>query len=235
MAHPATLRYKRALNHLQDTAASHIGAAFANLPSYDQATSNLFIAVTVPAVAAAQNHAAALTSAYLADFLPGVLGRTVETPGVDEADVTGAATRNGVEPGDVYRRSFVEVWKAAVAGVAIEVAVNAARSRIEQAVSTDVALSARETSRAVLSAEGVTRYQRVSSGGCELCDDADGAVYSTDDVMPIHPGCQCASEPLEADPRPSPETDDVIEVEEHGELGPVLWAAGDKFTPDPGE
>jgi len=38
------------------------------------------------------------------------------------------------------------------------------------------------------------------------------------------------AEPLPGDPPLSAQDDDVVAVEDHDELGPLLWAAGDKFT-----
>jgi len=136
VAHPVTLRYKRALNGLQRQTAAAVGQVFASLPSYDQQRSSDFIAAVVPVVGAAQQQASALTAAYLGQILPTIADGSVDDLGVPADEVTGAAARNGTEPGDVYRRSFVGLWTALAAGVAIEVAVEAARARIEQTVST---------------------------------------------------------------------------------------------------
>lgn len=235
---PATLAYKASLTHLRTTVAAHVGQVFADLPSHDQAGSDRFITATVPVVAAAQGQAVALTAAYLGQILPEVAGADVEVHQPTEDDLVGAEVRNGTQPGDVYRRTFVGLWAATAAGMALERALGAAQARIEQTVDTDIGLSARAASQEILSAtDGVERYERVSSGGCDLCEADDGATYSTDDLMPLHPSCQCVSEPVPGDP-PVKETEedaDTIDVVDHDELGPLLVAKGDKFTPERGE
>ena len=107
---------------------------------------------------------------------------------------------------------------------------------------------------------GVTGYSRSPSGvnTCALCEIASTQVYYKADLMPIHPNCGCGvdiiseSKPWDqsaADQRlydthaavqdalgmddPSARAPDyrkLIVTREHGEIGPMLARASDRFT-----
>lgn len=104
---------------------------------------------------------------------------------------------------------------------------------------------------------GITGYRRVirpelsKTGTCGLCIVASDRIYKTGELMPLHDRCKCAVLPIigEVDPGNSLNNlwlDDIYaqagstlsadlkrvrySVQEHGEKGPVLVLAGQKFT-----
>lgn len=108
--------------------------------------------------------------------------------------------------------------------------------------------------------DGIVGYLRVLSGAenCGLCFVASTQRYNRGDLMPIHPGCDCGEQPIYGTSDPGqvinemrldavhetieqrfgafdygarePDYRNVILVEEHGELGPVLTVKGQNFT-----
>lgn len=129
---------------------------------------------------------------------------------------------------------------------------------------TDLELAEREAVRQVLVTDPRTSeieyYRRVLTGdeNCGLCVVASTQRYRKAELLPIHPGCDCVSEPLppgQADgqvvdeqlldaahdaikarfgisDRSGREIDyrKILLVREHGELGPVLTVAKHRFT-----
>lgn len=110
--------------------------------------------------------------------------------------------------------------------------------------------------RVVEQTPGVDGYRRIlrpylsAGGSCGLCIAASDRRYKTSELMPIHARCKCSVLPIIGDQDPGLElngydldeiykaaggnTRDKLKrvryrVEEHGELGPVLVPAGQKF------
>lgn len=125
---------------------------------------------------------------------------------------------------------------------------------------TDLELAERETARQILTtdARAPQFYQRVLTGdeNCGMCIVASTQRYRREELLPIHPGCDCVVQPLPDGTRHvvdeqlleaahaaiqarfgisdrSARTIDyrkILLVREHGELGPVLTVAKHKFT-----
>jgi hypothetical protein len=194
-----------------------------------------FAAAVVPVVAGGQIRVASLTDAYLAQVETAVLGIPTGPVGVPRGLVLVDAIR-GVDPAEVYRRPALELYTALAAGIAFPAALAAARARAEELALSDLQLAKTHAARYVLDGkDNVETYQRVADGNaCELCAGADGETYHSSDVMPIHARCGCDVVPVFDGHRPEPiEPPDDVEppvVHEHGELGPVLAAAGADFT-----
>ena len=170
-----------------------------------------------------------MTYAYLRALLTSSGERVPEAPRI------GYKALRGVDPTESYARPFQAVWWRLSNGLAYKAAVVVGRERLIAIAKTDLQLSRTHSARHSLSKAKVRGYRRVLNGDtCELCVQASKRIYSTGDLMPIHPGCNCSVEPiLGADPRslnegigPKPvET----EVQDHGELGPVLTKSGEHF------
>lgn len=121
----------------------------------------------------------------------------------------------------------------------------------------DLQLAAREAARQTLEpVDEVIGYRRVlrpelsESGPCGLCSVASDRLYSKGELLPLHERCKCLTLPMTEgqDPGRSVNRSDLariyaaaggteaarlkrvrVVVHEHGELGPVLRKAGDKF------
>lgn len=218
-----------------------------DLSGYDEQNVDEFVTRAVPIVESGQRTAVRVTDAATS----AQLGRPPVGLQVDE--LVGAAVRNGTDPTVVYRRPFVDVWKALADGVPWEEALGRGRTRLSLTADTDVALSSRAAADQVYRSDPrVAGYRRVPDGkACTFCLVASTQRYKTGELMPLHPRCGCTTRPIigQRDPghilgreqlkqmkklsdRPDywNDRDLAVKVREHGELGPMLTKAGDKFT-----
>lgn len=227
------------------------------LPDYRGPAAAKFIAQTAPLIAGAQLQVAQLTAAYLAAVTGGQLGRTVPAVPVRPADV---ANLRGVAPSVLYQRPFTQVYTELSRGVPIDTAVDRGRIRLVDLATTDVQLAKTHTARRALAAEpAIAGYRRVLVGeeNCGLCVVASTQLYHREELLPIHPGCDCSVEPVHGEHTGqvldkdvlaaahaaiaerfgkfdaggrAPDYRKVILVRQHGEIGPVLTVKGQEFT-----
>ena len=213
---------------------------------YRDADLDRFIKQVLPAVLAGRRQVSALTDAYLSR----VLG--TQPLGPIDTDLL-----RGVDPAEVYSRPYVTVRTELSNGKALDAAVAVAAARLTDIALADLQLAKTHTTRAVYQAAGVKRYVRTLTGraNCALCYLASTQTYSTSDLMPIHPGCDCGTAPVEAGMRAvmdanlratheavedrlgesdsggrNPDYRKQLIVREHGELGPVLAVRGQHFA-----
>jgi hypothetical protein len=202
-----------------------IAAIWQGLGTYNEADVDRFVAAAVPIVLAGQTQAVALTEAF-------ILRRLGLTPiGLDLADLTGAAVRNGTPPEEVYRRPFVNVWTALGKNVVWEEAVHAGEARATASAEMDVQLSHRASYGAIQQVESrIKGYRRRANGGaCSFCQLVNGAFVKSADAMPLHNRCGCGLDPVMHDVVVTAHPEGVA-VHEHGELGPLLTDPSDNFT-----
>lgn len=205
-------------------------------------------ATLAPIASASQRQAATLAAAYVGAYLTAEAGSPAAP--IDPAAYTTEHTR-GVNAAEVYRRALTTTRIELAAGADSDTALAAGRARLEQAVSTDIALAGRQ---AIADTAGpsndVTSFERIAdSGCCALCADADGERFGSEDIPAIHPACGCVAEPVVDNgasqlQRDAPTVDDpnqtdvealdqgepVSAVHVHDELGPVLYRRGDEFA-----
>lgn len=185
-------RYAQRMAALRQAASDGVGQAWDNLGGYDEADVAAFLDSAVPLVVASQAQAANLTDAYLAVEA----GRS--PLGIDPAKVTGPALRAGIPPAEVYRRSFVEVWKALKDGTDWADAVAAGRARAAATAHTDVQLAMRGAAHEVMQRDrNIVGYRRVLTGrSCALCATASTQRYRREQLLPIHGNCDCSVAPI---------------------------------------
>lgn len=201
----------------------------------------------------AQERTASTTDAYLARAIAELRGRPVAPVGV-RLDV---AKLRGLDHRETLERIAAEYRYQRSEGLDDGDARQRAQRRARLIVDEDLSLAARETTRQVYSrTKGITAYRRVirperSAGGtCGLCVAASDQRYKTDQLLPIHALCKCETLPIigSLDPGRSLNRDELDElykraggtasealkrtryqVNEHGELGPVLGEPGQNF------
>jgi hypothetical protein len=203
-----------------------------------------FLKSVVPVVLAGRRQVSSLTDAYLA--------RKLGTRPLGPIDTDAL---RGVPVAEVYARPFVTVRTKLAEGLVYDAAVSAGAARLVDITLSDLQLAKTHTAQASFRGAGVTRYIRTLSGGlnCALCYIASTQTYATDDLMPIHPGCDCGVEAAPDDFDGSEQltaTHEAVEerlgesdsggrapdyrkqliVREHGELGPVLAVRGQHFS-----
>ena len=201
-----------------------------------------FVRQVVPVVLAGRRQVSSLTDAYLSR----VLG--VRSLGPIDTDLL-----RGVAAAEVYSRPFVTVRTKLSEGLAYDAAISAGVARLTDITLTDMQLAKTHTTRSVYRSAGVTRYVRTLSGSknCALCYLASTQTYASGDLLPIHPGCDCGTAPVEAGMRKvmdanltatheavedrlgesdsgarAPDYRKQLIVVEHGEMGPLLAVRG---------
>lgn len=194
------------------------------------------------------------TDAYLARVISDALGRPVPPVGVP---ITPERWRTA-DPREVYARPAADVRRRVAEGQVLEVAEGMALTRYASMAQTDLSLAMTHTARDVFQRRGdlIDGYRRMihpeaSRGGtCGLCVAAADRVYSRGDLLPIHDRCKCEVLPVVngQDPGVSLTGDELgrlydqaggtagaklkrtrYQINEHGELGPVLRQQGQHF------
>lgn len=168
-----------------------------SMPDYRQDNINRMIDAIVPRVAAGQLQIARLTNAYLLQCLT-LLDLPPQTVPVDPDEITHA---RGMEPREVYHRPASTVYAKLAAGKSLDEAVRAGGLRLHQLIGGDMQLAHRNQAHKTLSrgrSDGIRAYRRVLTGreNCALCVVASTQRYWVEDLLPIHPGCDCNVQPL---------------------------------------
>jgi hypothetical protein len=202
---------------------------------------------------AAQQAAAGLTAQYATQ----VVAATAATIVIPQPRSPFMRIRNGVSLALVHSRPAEAYKKAIATGSTHAEALVKAGIRAAGLALTDLSLQEREVQREILTRAGITQYRRVirpelsKTGTCGLCIVAADRIYSTGDLMPLHPpSCKCVTMPIIGDNDPgqslnredldqlyadagSNKADDLRRtryvVNQHGEHGPVLSKEGDHF------
>ncbi|MFI8976906.1 hypothetical protein ACIGO9_28770 [Nocardia asteroides] len=108
---------------------------------------------------------------------------------------------------EVFYRPVREYRRLVQAGRDVDDALDTVASRVKMEIATNVQLAEREAESQVIRQAGVVdldvtgwrrviRPERSRTGTCGLCVAASDRVYSTDELKPIHSGCQCAVMPI---------------------------------------
>lgn len=253
------LAYARAVRQLKDRLSGFAVAVFTRGGAWRDGDADRFVALLAPTVLAGQRQVAGLTDAWLSRRLSAQLGRPVRITTPPDR-VTGRAVRD-VDPDEMWRRPYVKVRTELAAGKSLTDAVNGGQVLVGSLVATGLQLAKTHTFRAGLSGtDGVVGYRRVLTGSqsCALCYVASMQRYFREDLLPIHPNCNCDVAPIVAGEDPgqvldpdllegtheaisqrfgaydrgarAPDYRKVLLVREHGELGPVLTVASHRFT-----
>jgi hypothetical protein len=238
-----TAAYLSELKRTRHAVSAHVASKWERLPDYRDERIPGFLDATLPVVRAGQQRAVALTSAYLARKLG------VPPVGLNVDSLVGANVRGGVDPATVYTRPFITV-RAAIFTIGIAAASAKGLARLTSTAEMDVAMSGRDAllafSRDSASGGEITGWTRVADPGCcEFCQSINGARTGPDEPQPLHNRCGCSAEPITGDSGGSGgfggfagallgsvlgEGDAATSIEQHGELGPVITAAGDNFA-----
>lgn len=176
----------------------YLGRLWTGLGSWRDADAARFVSRALPAVQGAQRATASLTAAYLGRAGAVTTGGPVRLPSLAPGDYVGDAVRQA-DPEVVYRRPFVQVWTDLSNGKPLEDAVTSGGNRLATIAATDVQLAKTHAAQdAMADMDGVDGYRRVLTGdkSCGLCIVAATQRYHIKDLLPIHPGCDCAVAPL---------------------------------------
>lgn len=257
--------YQQSIDSIRQQVASAIEALWNALTSWRDSDIKSFSRSASTIVAAGQRQVASLTEAYLNQTRTIRTGSVARSKGIATRDVIGSAVRNGARPEDVYFRSGEQVWnelheqKEKSQPTDLKSAVESGMKRAVKAAQTDLQLTKTAVSQKVLSKDpDATGYRRVLEGAysCALCIVASTQRYHKEDLMPIHPACDCSVAALYGDDKHvidsktladahdliketfgvsdagarNPDYRKFIVVHDHGELGPLLGVRGQNFT-----
>lgn len=178
---------------------------------------------------------------------------------ISQASLATSALRNGADFETVYQRPFVDLYTALSNGKTMTEAIDAGAFRARSLATTEIQLARRDAGlRARGANDRIVGYIRTLTGreNCALCYVASTQRYRKGDLMPIHPGCDCGEQPIYGTQDPGQVIDEqlleavheavedrfgfsdrgaraidyrMIEVRDHGELGPVLTVRGQHF------
>lgn len=190
--------YDATVDAIRDRVLAYTTATFQGLGSWREADIERFLDSVIPLILGGQREIASLTDAYLADHVAAIFGGRTAHTGLSPDEMTGAALRNGVEPTEVYRRPFVDVWTALARGAAIRHAVDLGRVRLEQLLETDMQLARTHAARESLRNSPAQFFRRTLRGSknCALCAIAATQRYRVETLMPIHTRCRCGVAPI---------------------------------------
>ena len=245
-----------AQDRIQDQASAQVAAAFNGVQDWADHEVITVAATQAGAVArSASRLSAASADAYMTRILGATIGGSPRPAGVISIN---DPLRVGVRDwSSVYGRVADTVRLQAARGVSLDQAVTMGLQRADTMVRWDSSLARREQWRQSLAANpqaiGWRRviHPELSRGGtCGLCIAAADRVYSIATLAPLHGHCHCSVSPVTrtADPGGTLNDEDLkrvyesasstyaadlkrvrYNVEQHGELGPVLTDGAHDF------
>ena len=246
--------YANAVKDINHRVNNYVRAAYISDPSFitDHDKIDRLTALMMPAVEAGQLQVADLTNAHLSNLFG------VEHPPASQLSMF---ARPGVDKQAELARPFWTAVKESKKGKPLEEALKAGERRLGKMVDTDLQMAKVRQSREVLKAGHIQRYARVTGPKpCWLCSVASTQTYYTEDLLPIHPGCDCSVKPvplqeesLQEDFDPEQllldtneqtkmmgaliedgagirQFRDRVAVRQHGEIGPTLTWKHQNFT-----
>lgn len=243
--------YAAAVAALRAQLLAYCSAQWA-VATLDQDGLTQLVAAMTPIVQEAQQAIGSLTSVYIA-----------EATGTQPVDVGDLTVLRGVSTEVVYSRPIVTARTLIVNGKPVAKAMEAGGRRLENLAGTDLQMAKVSQARESLRHSGRKFYRRVLTGSenCAMCMIASTQRYRVEDLLPIHPGCDCDVDVIPPgmdldhviDPGTLEETHqqvkaftgisdrggrapdyrELIVSHQHGEVGPVLGWRGQNFTSKP--
>lgn len=190
------MRFLEVQRRLRQRTTSTVLRAFDELEDYRDEDADRFVSAVAPVVAGAQQQIGSLTLAMVSRLV----GMLAGVPPVVPSLQVGTVNRlRGVSPQEEWRRPFVQMRTELSAGASFQQARESARRRAESLADTDMQLAKTHTARNYMrSQERVVGYRRVLTGdeNCGMCVIASTQRYRKEQLMPIHPGCDCAVAPI---------------------------------------
>lgn len=164
----------------------------------DDASADRLVDALAPTWGVAAAQVTVLTDAYVDAFLEQFDITPKRTIPLDPEDIV-SRVRPGVAPDELIRRPVKQVRYAIAEGSDLQGALGQGRRRLESIANTDVQQAFRLAFRERMADEtDVRAYRRTLTGGenCAICVVATTQRYWSDQLMPIHPGCDCGVQPI---------------------------------------
>lgn len=182
--------YGAQMDRLRDNVATAAERLWTALPYYTDDAVPIWYEQIRPVVRGAQAVAVTAHDAYLATYLgDDIIG----------IDLTDAVTRgSSVAFETLYRAPFLRTWKHVADGYPFPEARQSGAALAGLTATEDVQRATLGANTIALEHRNIQAYRRVVSGAktCAFCYTAAGQTYSRDDLMPIHPKCDCIVVPI---------------------------------------
>lgn len=256
---PTVLAYQRRVSAIRAQVAGFIGRIWARLPVYRDDQMRQFIDRVVPVVLAAQARVADLTDAYLARLLlaNGLQPLEPAAAPLEYADMRAGTNPDEVYQRP-FIEIWTLLSRGEPIADAVASGLRRAQDLAGTDIQLARTHTARQVLAGDRRITGHRRVLNGPTN-CGLCVVASTQRYHRDQLQPIHPGCDCGVAPIWGDRDPGQVIDqatlegahtaiqerfgaadrsardpidyrDLLLTREHGELGPVLTVAGQRFT-----
>lgn len=251
--------YHTISTRLIDAAGALAVNSFKNLGSWRETDAERYIKLMDRGLRGLKRQASNLAVGYYREIARND-GEEFRAVNITASMLTTDALRNGANADKVYHRPFVDLWTALTQGKTMTEAIEAGAFRARSLATTEIQLARRNAGLVARGAnDRIVGYVRTLTGreNCALCYVASTQRYRKNDLLPIHPGCDCGEQPIYGTSDPGQIIDEnlleatheaiedrfgfsersgrgeldyrLIEVRDHGELGPVLTVRGQHF------
>lgn len=216
------LGYNNAVFEVRSRVENYARVAWSSAGSWRESDVDRLVAQIVPKVQAGQIRTAQLTAVYLASLQSVRTGTQVAAVAVDRELVVAA---RGVAAETVYRRPAATMYASLSKGASLTTAVGHGLNRLQSLVATDQQLAKTAQARQSLGRGGFQYMSRTLTGreNCALCAIASSQRYRVQDLLPIHPGCDCGVDVFSSNVDPGqvlePERLELIHTAIEGEFG----------------
>lgn len=193
--------YNRLNTRLVRGAGRVAGDVFRQLGSWRDEDFSRYVNVVKPQIDGLKLQAANLQAAYYQQVAQ-ANGEDFTSVAIRSTQLTDEVLRNGPSFDEVYRRPFVEVYRALSSNELVSTAIERGVARASSLAETDVQLASRIAGlRQREGNNNIVGYRRVLTGSenCALCAIASTQRYTRNNLKPIHPGCDCGEEPIYGD------------------------------------
>ena len=193
--------YNRLNTRLVRGAGRVAGEVFRQLGSWRDEDFTRYANVVKPQIDGLKLQAANLQAAYYQQVAQ-ANGEDFTSVAVRATQLTDEALRNGPSFDEVYRRPFIDVYRALSSNELVSTAIQRGVARASSLAETDVQLASRIAGLRQREANNnIVGYRRVLTGSenCALCAIASTQRYTRNNLKPIHPGCDCGEEPIYGD------------------------------------
>lgn len=215
-------QYRDATGSVRERTRRHVATTWTSLPDYKDNSVERFANRSSRLVAVGAITTGALTAAFIESVVRDRTGNARRAT-IDTARL--ASLRKNIDPVEVYMRPGRQVWWELSKGVDYLTAVDRGLTRALTLTSTDLQLAKIDAgSQAIQAQPEIVAYERVTGPTpCELCQEAAGTLYKSDELMELHDNCSCDLVPVIGEPQFTTATDfGSAPTTENDELGRVL-------------
>ncbi|MFI7096439.1 hypothetical protein [Streptomyces lydicus] len=253
------LQYDAAVRNVWTSVLGRVGTTWKRLGSWRGGDVAKFQKTALPILAGGQRQVASLTATYLEQLYAEIAGRPLRVD-VDMSRVTGRAIRGvdpSTVYERPFKEVWTALSKDEPLDVALDRGANRLDTLLKTDLQLARTHTARDVADQLPGVEYTVR-EPIGEYNCALCLVASTQRYRKRELLPIHPGCDCLVKIVRSDYDPGQVIDEarlqaihdavaaelgdydrsgraidyrkVVVQNTHGEIGPILGFAGERFT-----